>query len=343
MKRIIPALMLVLCILLLGGCGKSENGKTENNHTSSYISDDKSVNFLTGEKTDESSGFIPRPVAVTVNNIIDSLPQYGLSEADILTEMPVEGGITRLMALYSDYRKVPSVCSVRSCRYYFPVFAMGFDAVYFCFGSNETLATPFLESSGIDYIDGNRIYSGELFYRDEQRLETYSSEHTVYISGRELETVFENYGFRKKLDTSKGKTAFPFSDAEIKGDAVCGKISAVFSQSYYSTFSYDEARGTFFKTHGEQPHIDSVSGRQLEFENVFILYADKGLYGSTNLVELDWHEGKGVYATKGTVQKISWKKESESSPLEFFDASGEKLQLNKGRSYIGVGVDEITL
>ena len=40
-----------------------------------------------------------RPVAVMVSNIKAFLPQYGIDDADIIYELPVEGGITRLMAV----------------------------------------------------------------------------------------------------------------------------------------------------------------------------------------------------------------------------------------------------
>ena len=77
------------------------------------------VNLLTGlpTLTDEAVG--KRPVAVMINNVEAALPQYGISAADVIFEIPVEYDLTRLMALYGDYTQVPDVCSVRSCRYYY--------------------------------------------------------------------------------------------------------------------------------------------------------------------------------------------------------------------------------
>ena len=69
----------------------------------------ENVNLLTGvaDLSEEAVG--KRPVAVMINNIEAALPQYGISEADLLFELPVEGGVTRLMALYGDYTAVPQV------------------------------------------------------------------------------------------------------------------------------------------------------------------------------------------------------------------------------------------
>ena len=64
-----------------------------NNETSS-----KYYNALTGLPTDKNAASA-RPIAVCIGNTAASLPQYGLSLADVLIEAPVEGGSTRLMAI----------------------------------------------------------------------------------------------------------------------------------------------------------------------------------------------------------------------------------------------------
>jgi hypothetical protein len=93
-----------------------------------YVSEFK--NPLTGLSGYNENAVGKRPVAIMVNNIKDSLPQYGIEQADVIYEIPVEGGITRLMAVYADYTNVPDVCSIRSCRYYYPIISYGMDAIY---------------------------------------------------------------------------------------------------------------------------------------------------------------------------------------------------------------------
>ncbi|MBQ7861532.1 MAG: DUF3048 domain-containing protein [Clostridia bacterium] len=330
MKKIF-LFIVMSAVVFLGGCGKAEQQYASENQPD----EKKTVNFLTGIEAD--TDIYTRPVAVTVNNLEASLPQYGISEADIIMEFPVEGGITRLMALYGDYRRVPSVCSVRSCRYYFPIFAKGFDAVYFCFGSNETLATPTLERLGADYIDGNKESDSLVFERDSERLESYSSEHTVYLKGRNMEQIFEKYGFSAERDESLGEAAFDFADEVISLETPCTELTAEFSSSYFSDFYFDAEIEEYLKSHNGQPHSDLKSTEQLSFTNVILLETEIFLYNGTSLVEFDWHGGYGYYATMGTVRKIMWQKESEAAPLRFFDTEGNPLELNRGKSYIGVG------
>ena len=187
-KYLITALIFILALsFVLTGCSSKQEPETTTTTTEVTTTEAPPpvyYNPLTGRSGASESSVGNRPVAVMINNIKASLPQYGIYKADIIYEMLVEGGITRMMALYSDYENVPKVCSVRSCRYYFPIFAHGYDAVYFCFGSNLSLATPTLKRIGIDYFDGNEHPNSTVFGRDSDRLKKYSREHTAYVDGK---------------------------------------------------------------------------------------------------------------------------------------------------------------
>lgn len=293
------------------------------------------INRLTGlyDVTDEGAG--KRPMAVMINNIKAALPSYGISDADIIYEIVVEGGITRMMAIYADYTQVPEVCSVRSCRYYYPIFAKSYDAVYFCFGSNKLLGNPQLEKT--DHFDGNKGYS-RLFARDAERLKTYSSEHTAYLKGPDLPSALEHYGMRTDYAEGRDVNAFNFAGAgiEASGSKSCTKAVLTFSKSYYSTFNYNEETGTYYKLHSGNNHTDQRSGEQLNFTNVFVLQTDVHVYNDSGIMEVDWKGGNGYYITKGTVQEITWKKPTEDSEIKFYAADGSELTVNRGKSYIGV-------
>ena len=342
MKKLM-ILFLVAVMLLLTACKKEEPvaETTTTAPTTTAKAEPVYYNFLTGKKKQDNSR--PRPVAVTVNNIVAALPQYGVSEADIIMEFPAEGGITRMLALYSDYRSVPSVCSIRSCRYYFPIFAKGFGAVYFCYGSNETLGTPTLQRIGIDYIDGNKAGDTLVFERDRERLQSYSLEHTAYLKGENMDKIFDKYKFSKEIPSGFGDTVFDFSQKALKFKNECEDITAGFSNYYESRFTYDAKAKTYLKQHNGEKHTDGKSGKQLAFDNVIILQTEVKNYQGTVLVEIDWKGGTGYYATKGTVRQILWEKESEDAPVKLYDLDKKPIKINTGKSYIGVGASEVTI
>lgn len=74
--------------------------------------------YLTGQWTDETIA-TRRPIAVMIPNNKPAMPQYGLSKAAIIYEAPVEGRITRLMAVFEDFDDLDRIGPVRSSRDYF--------------------------------------------------------------------------------------------------------------------------------------------------------------------------------------------------------------------------------
>ncbi len=292
-------------------------------------------NNLTGlyDLSEKAEG--KRPVAIMINNISVSLPQYGIYSADMMFECPVEGGITRLMAVYGDMTKVPDVCSIRSCRYYYALFAMGLDAVYLHYGIDKTVATETIEKFDTDHIDGG--YNSAIFYRDPNRAGRYSREHTVAVDGQKIPDAIKNAGISTDYSKEYDKPVFDFNESAKKlSDVSCTKATINFSNSYYSTFNYDKKTKTYKKFHNGSKHIDSSNSKQLEYTNVFYLETTTKVINQNNgLISLDWKGGNGYYISNGSIVPIKWSKASETAPLVFKDADGKALKVNPGKSYIG--------
>ena len=119
-----------------------------------------------------------RPAAIMINNIEASLPQWGISHAGIIYEAPVEGGITRMMAIFEDYDSLERIGSVRSCRDYFINYAMGYEAIYVHYGQS-VYAEPYLAMDEVNNLSGLSGYGDQIFYRTTDR----KPPHNAYISG----------------------------------------------------------------------------------------------------------------------------------------------------------------
>lgn len=315
-----------------------DTGETE----STEIPVETGVNPLTGESGYNINACGKRSVAIMVNNLKAALPQYGIEQADIIYELPVEGGITRLMAVYADYTTVPDVCSVRSCRYYYPLICLGMDAIYCHWGADQTIALDTLNRTGIDHLDGSS--ESGLFYRDQDRVGSYASEHTGYLKGSELASKIEEKGFRTTVNAENSGTMFNFAaEGEKITPAEMTASTAVlnFSGDYYSTFSYDAATGQYMKFHSGNAHLDGKTGNQLAFDNVFALQTDIHTRADGYLMDVELTGGTGYYISNGGAQSITWSKLSEDSPIEVYAADGTKLTVNVGESYIGIiGTDK---
>lgn len=299
------------------------------------------VNLLTGLPTLTDGAIGKRPVAVMVNNVDAALPQYGISAADLIFELPVEYDLTRLMAVYGDYTQIPEVCSIRSCRYYYPILAVGFDAIYVNWGMNESVARPTVNSMDIDQYDGDEYGLGDCFGRDKARYESgYAWEHTGVFHGPNFPSVLEKDKVRTDLKEDKTGTAFNFVEMD-KNAAPNGedaqKVRVDFGANY-SVFTCDEENHEYLKSFKDSPHMDGISKEQLKFENVIVLETEIKPYPGDEVIKyVDWEGGenaKGYYISEGKMVPITWSKAGMYDPLKFFDANGNELQLNRGKSYI---------
>lgn len=299
-------------------------------------------NLLTGVG-DLSEGAIgKRPVAVMVNNVQKAMPQYGVSQADLIFEIPVEGDATRFMALYGDYTKVPQVCPIRSCRYYFPALSQGFDAFYVNWGIDDTIA-DYLQALDLDQIEGI-TNTGGLFGRDQEKLgQGYAVEHTGFFDGTRLVSYIESKGLRTDLKEEKKGAAFLFNgmDEQLKPEGSdCTKVDVQFG-AQSSTFTYDAEKKVYLKQINGTPQTDAKTGEQLAFTNVLVLETEISVRDEVGHKQIDWDGGanaKGYYISNGGVQEIRWSKDenNEESYLRFYDLNGNEIKINRGKSYIAL-------
>ena len=350
MKKSIYTLLAAVLMLSVVGCTKEdvkETVKTTVKEETTIVKEEETEeilenqNLLTGltDLSDDAVG--KRPVAIMVNNVEAALPQYGVAQADIIFEIPVEGDLTRLMALYADYTMVPKICSVRSCRYYFPAFSQGFDAFYINWGYDGTVE-EYLNGLNMDQYEG--MYNeGNLFGRDENRLNSgYPLEHTGYFDGTQFVTVVESDGKRTDLADGKTGSAFRFNgvDEQIKaGDKECTVVDINFGGAT-ATLTYNESTKTYLKDINGHPHMDGVTETQLSFTNVFVLETEISVRDDVGRKKIDCFgnaDSVGYYISNGGVQKIHWSKASENDYLKFYDyETGEEIRVNRGKSYIAV-------
>ena len=345
-------LTLVLCIILCG-CGKEKEAEkvegveiAQSNALKDCVpdiskcSDAKNQNLLTGIPDLTSGAIGKRPVAVMVNNVQPALPQYGISQADVIFEMPVEGDLTRLMALYADYTQMPDICAIRSCRYYYPAVAKGFDAFYIHWGMDKTVI-DYVNSLKMDRYDGNSN-PGDLFARDTARKKAgYALEHTGYFKGTKFAEVVQNANKRTELLDAKKGSAFTFcgmGERVLPTGEKCTNVNVKFGNAS-ATFDYNSETGTYYKKINGKAHVDGRTGEQLSFSNVFVLETSISVRDTTGHKKLDWAGSKttkGYYISNGAVQEIRWSKANgdEDSYLKFYDLSGKELVINRGKSYI---------
>lgn len=324
--------ILLAAALCLWGCGAKDSSSP--NSESDPVSIEEpvktAINPLTGLPDFCETAVGKRPVAVMVNNIGQALPQRGLSKADIVYEVVVEGGITRMMALFADQDHMPYVGPVRSVRHYYIDLALPYDPVFVHFGGSPA-GYERIKKTGIPDIDGMSYTSS--FYQDKQRAQSKGREHSFFISYEELNGVM---GKANIAETGETSAPFSFTDEEITPDVQDAKeVFVSFSGGANSGFSYDSTSGLYNKTRNKDPHIDGDTNAALQYKNILILYTDIGSYqGETYRREVSLSSGEGYYVTNGGKEPIQWKKGNSSEQFSFAKENGRALKVNPGKTYI---------
>ncbi len=365
--RKVTAALLLVCTLLacasLASCGKKTTVDAETDtdtepatesvrETETEVPETEPVpvipefvNPLTGLGADKDrSG--ERPVAVMVNNLYDALPQEGISKADIMYECLVEGGITRLMCVVSDYEDLGVIGSVRSSRPYYLDLARNHDAIYVHAGGSDDAYIE-IKSRKIDNLDGVNMYIPGMFYRDEERLKTMKYEHTLMTTGEKIKEGIAYKKYRTALsDDMKGKTAFLFADfgneRTLSGDdAKC----VVLPYSKYQTvrLDYNKSTNTYLRYQFEDmPHVDGTTDEQIAFTNVFVLICEANPTGDSkghiDVVTENGH-GEGYYIYGGKCEKITWSKPTNDSPITYYGSDGGELVVNRGKTFVSIFPD----
>ncbi len=296
-------------------------------------------NPLTGEAAEEDiSG--ARPVAVMLNNLKKALPQQGVSQADLIYELPAEGGITRMLGVYQSVEGVGEIGSVRSARDYYVSLALGHDAVFLHAGGSP-MAYDAIQDWGVSALDCvNGPYEGTLFWRDADRKKSMGYEHSVLTSGEKILELFPTYS-RLRLEHEAGyDCGLTFLDeGETASGEAAEKLSVKFSNYKTGVFTYDPETGRYLVEEYGQPYVDGNTGEQVSVKNVLVLFTDVSAIKGDDKGRISVRTtgtGSGKLFCDGVVRDLTWSKAKNSSPLTYTGADGNPLALGIGPSYINI-------
>ncbi|MDE7298263.1 MAG: DUF3048 C-terminal domain-containing protein, partial [Lachnospiraceae bacterium] len=169
---------------------------------------------------------------------------------------------------------------------------------------------------------------------------------TEYEEGYEAHFLFyaENTVPEKALREEPSEAGRPegtadSADGQEQGDLrTVSRINLGFSDYMKPYFEYDKESGTYLRYQFGGEHTDYNTGGQLAFKNVIIQLVeerniDKNGYQT---MEIEKAEGTGWYYTNGTMQPVTWKKDESKRFMRYYDADGELLVINPGKTYIAV-------
>ena len=345
----------------VGGPGSNYSGTTNSNQTSTLdISSEEPktescpINGKMLTKSHKNAWENRRPLGIAIENHIDSRPQSGLSNADVVYQAVAEGGITRFLGIFY-CEDAPRVGPVRSARIYFIDLLSGHGSypLYSHVGGANTDgpadALGAISTLGWDgYNDLNQFaVPFPVYYRDYELLPNVATEHTMYSSTQKL------WGFAssKRGLTGKDKSGTSweqgFKPWKFKEDGSSKGAVATISfgfwdggRNYEVKWAYDTATNSYKRFNAGAPHLDNNTKKELTSRNVAIAFmkespANDGYEGG-HLLYKTTGAGKAIVFMDGNAIEGQWEKAKRTDTLRFVDKSGSEIKFNRGQIFVEI-------
>ncbi len=333
-KKTILILIIIFVILIVAiGCKKQQepvHNTDDNTIEDPEDSEDKQLFIepvvcpLCGEVIEKKSIESKRPIAVMIDNHPSARPQCGLAEADIVYEIPFEGGITRFFAVYLHSENI-EIGPIRSARHNCLDLVLEYNAIYVYYGGSPQ-AWDQIEKLNIEGMNG--IYDGVTFYRYTGRKEP----HDKYTNIERINNTAQKKGFDRKL----GKREFLFNEEDVIPDGKSAElINIKYPVKYTVKYKYDSEESIYLRDINDKPHFDAGNEKQIGIKNIIIQFVNSKVIDSEGRLDITMvGKGKGFYISNGSIVEIKWEKDKRSSATRFISEDDKELNLNPGKTWI---------
>jgi hypothetical protein len=284
---------------------------------------------LTGQRA--PGGRVPAhaALAVKVENLPQARPQWGLDKADIVFEEPVEGAITRFIAVY-DCQSASRIEPVRSGRFDDPEILEPLGKVLFAYAGAIQPVVSEIDSAHSLLEDVGIYKAPNAYWRDPDRYapnNLVSSTSALYSAARALgypeqppNPIF-TYG-----PPPPGGT--PASEVSIR------------SPLDVTTWAWRPSTGLWYRSYSDTGPALQGDGAQIAFSNVIVMLVDND---ETPWVEDDTGTHEYVLNLKGSGtawvfrdgrQYVGrWVRPRLADPAVFVEDDGAKITLTPGTTW----------
>ncbi len=284
---------------------------------------------LTGLPVTNPANATRAALNIKIDNVPLARPQAGVNAADVVYEEIVEGGFTRLLAVFQSTDS-DDIGPVRSVRPTDPDLVAPFGGVFSFSGGSTRFEALIRSTPGITAVsegDDRAAYPTH---------GPHSGDHTAYTSTAAL------YAHAP----AGSKPPPPFSPFLKAGQtfAPAGAVPATGITVTVGTqqvgFEFDPATKTWKRTMDGQPDL-LQDGSQIASANVIIEFAPVvPVEGATDSIGSQVYEsklqgtGEAWVLSDGKIVKGKWSKSSQTAMTTYTDVAGAPVPLSPGRSFV---------
>jgi len=265
-------------------------------------------------------------LAVKIDNIVYARPQTGLQSADIVYVIPVEGGLTRFMAVFSSH--FPSVIGpVRSARQSDLDLLRQFGKPAFAWSGATPHLVPFIERAPVYDLYANLVGG---YYRSPNRVAPYN----LYANTRTL--------LSEAPHASKARDiGFRFGSLPAGGKPTA-KYSVKYPAASY-TFRWSAKDGRWLTWIDGSP-AEATEGGQFGGRTVIIQYTRIATsrfeeYGGRPPYAQSVGHGKAVILRNGRAYIVRWSRPNLEAGTTYTLRNGKRMLFQPGQVWVILAPD----
>lgn len=293
----------------------------------------------------ESEEAVTDPMfAVMIENNIEARPLSGVSKARVVYEAPVEGHITRFMALYDFETEVSKVGPVRSARPYYLDWLQEYGVPMYMHVGGSPDGLEKIKRDNI--FDMNEFFRGWYFWRSEDRY----APHNIYTSSKLWKKAYEEYG-NGFVPSSAEATAWQgenennwegwnFAKREPCGEeAYCVKqIDIDFNAPTYAPrWMFNTTTEQYERYELGKPHLDRETGDQIAVDTLIVQNVDAKVLDNVGRLGIDTiGEGDGVVFRNGYAISAHWYKGAKDERTIWEDVDGHRISFQAGKIWVSM-------
>src|SRR5579863_6402502 len=316
--------LVVVAIVVLSGVATTVSG-ADSTTTSSTTTTIRSVHHhrriaaLTG---------LPDPTAVTkrrsaltikMDNTPQAHPQYGINEADVVYEEIVEGGITRLAAIFNSNlpTKVGPVRSVRRTdrEIVFPIGGI------FAFSGGAQYAITSIETAPVKLIDQSN--AGAAMFRYSTR----PPPHNLFANAQLL--------MKEGGKVHPPPALFTYASRKVRPvGAPVGSFTVNFLSGFAVSYQWDAATHTWLRSIFGAPDVTATGVREAPTNVVVMSVKYRGGVGVEGSYAQLTGSGPVEVFSDGRLQKGFWHRSLIQRPTAYRTAKGKVIKLRPGQTWV---------
>ena len=323
---------ILIVLIIVAGVVLAYKITQDKSNTETILGEENKEATVEEEKTVQIFSGNDRPFAVMIDNHSDAWPQAGLNQAYMVYEIVVEGGETRLMALFKGV-DLDKIGPVRSARHYFIDYAMENDAIYVHFGQSPQAQSD-IKKYDINDINGI-AEDGTTFWRVKDK---YAPHNAVTSTEKLLESAkSKNY---RTTSTDKSVLNYVVDEVNLEEGQVADTITIPHSDLQTVTYEYDEENKVYVRYARGEEQTDWETDEPVTTKNIIITFCNnytlsdsenKGRQGLKNIGTFD-----GYYITNGRAIQIQCIKNARDEKTIYQDMNGNEIKVNDGNTFVNI-------